>query len=599
MPRPLRSILRPRARRAVAPLAAAAVALAVLAPPAGAQTFKNRELFEKSLEVARRAVDQYGVWDEPAEVRRLSDIGYRVAQEARYDGYPLTFHLIDMPEPNAFALPGGQIFVTRGMVELGLDDDMLAALLGHEIGHVALDHHMKMQRRATLMNLLGQALLVGVIIGADDSPRSRADDPGARWDPDVRNQRGETIQGAAATSLIISELLLRSFSREHEDQSDAEGQRWAAAAGFDPQGANRLFALMQSRLPQSKKYGYWRTHPFFDERVRSGGARAALLKRDETPADADRFRQRTQAALLGWSDGVAVIDEDGYHDEVGKVSAATVRFVEEEALAAWPRGGAAERIRQTRLDRRRTLEMGRPPLERDYGALLAAWDRQIEEVAALEPEAAFLENLRQQRNGLAEQVAGLYEGAQEVLAGGVFETGFLERFLSNWPDAAETAKVALLLGDARARLGDQQGAVESYLRVVDEAPESPEAERAGRGLRVLAPRLDQLAALARLAGQERDPELAALAAARLAEAAGRFEEIGNGAELLDRFPEAAVAPAVAERMNVLADKLYGEVILYQAIGDHVKAVERINKILTHAPLSPAAELLRDRAVLEA
>lgn len=602
MPRPLRSILRPPAalgRRAIAPLAAAAVALAALAPPAGAQTFKNRELFEKSLEVARRAVDQYGVWDEPAETRRLADIGYRVAQEARYDGYPLTFHLIDMPEPNAFALPGGQIFVTRGMLELGLDDDMLAALLGHEIGHVALDHHMKMQRRATLMNLLGQALLVGVIIGADDSPRSRADDPGARWDPEVRNQRGETIQGAAATSLIISELLLRSFSREHEDQSDAEGQRWAAAAGFDPQGANRLFALMQSRLPQSKKYGYWRTHPFFDERVRAGGARAALLKRDETPADADGFRQRTQAALLAWSDGVAVIDEDGYHDEVGKVSAATVRFVEEEALAAWPRGGAAERIRQTRLDRRRTLEMGRPPLERDYGALLAAWDRQIEEVAALEPEAAFLENLRQQRNGLAEQVAGLYPGAQEVLAGGVFETAFLERFLSNWPDAAETAKVALLLGDARARLGDQQGAVESYLRVVDEAPESPEAERAGRGLRVLAPRLDQLAALARLAAQERDPELAALAAARLAEAAGRFEEIGNGAELLDRFPEAAVAPAVAERMNVLADKLYGEVILYQAIGDHVKAVERINKILTHAPLSPAAELLRDRAVLEA
>jgi tetratricopeptide (TPR) repeat protein len=159
--------------------------------------------------------------------------------------------------------------------------------------------------------------------------------------------------------------------------------------------------------------------------------------------------------------------------------------------------------------------------------------------------------------------------------------------------------VALLLGDARARLGDQQGAVESYLRVVEEAPESAEAERAHRGLKVLAPQLDRLSALVRLARQDRDPELAALAATRLGEAAGRFQEIGDGAELLDLFPDAEVAPAVAERMNVLADKLYAEVVLYQAIGDHVKAVERINKILTHAPLSPAADLLRDRAVVAA
>ena len=56
--------------------------------------------------------------------------------------------------------------------------------------------------------------------------------------------------------------------------------------------------------------------------------------------------------------------------------------------------------------------------------------------------------------------------------------------------------------------------------------------------------------------------------------------------------------AVTGRLNALADKLYAEVILYQAIGDNVKAVERINKILTFAPLSPAADLLRERAVVE-
>ena len=581
-------------------LAALLVALVAATVPgaAGAQTVANRELFEKSLEVARRAMEQYGTWDRPAEVRRVADIGYRVARESRYDGFPLTFHVVDMPEPNAFALPGGQIFITRGMLELGLDDDMLAALLGHEIGHVALDHHSKMQRRATLMNVLGQALLVGVIIGAEDSDKPRADDPYRNYDPEYRNQRGEMIQGTAATSLIISELLLRSFSREHEDQSDTEGQRWAAAAGFDPLGANRLFDLMGSRIPQDKKYGYWRTHPFFDERVRAGQARARLLKRDDTPGDADPLRQRTQAALLTWVEGVEVMDGDGYHDAVGKVSGATVRFVEEEALTAWPVGAAAERIRLARLHRLRDAEMARPALERDYGALVAAWDRQIEEVAALEPEAGFLATLRGERAGLAEQAASLYDEAAAVLAGGVFETRFLERFLSNWPEAPEVPRVSLLLGDAAARLGSQGDAVRHYLAAVEKAPGTAEAERADRGLKVLAPNLDRLAALERLSQQERDTELAGLAAERLAAKAATFQDIDNGAEYLESFPDGEHATRVSERMNVLADKLYAEVVLYQAIGDHVKAVERINKILTHAPLSPAADLLRDRAVLE-
>jgi Zn-dependent protease with chaperone function len=586
-------------RRLLACSVLAAVVTAAAAPAAQAQAVRNRELFEKSLEVARRAMEQYRAWDDPAAVRRVADIGYRVARESGYDGFPLTFHVVDMPEPNAFALPGGHLFVTRGMLELGLDDDMLAALLGHEIGHVELNHHLEMQRRATLMNVLGQALLVGVIIASEDGgDRPRADDPYRNMDPSYRNRRGEMIQGAAATSLIVSELLLRSFSREHEDEADAEGQRWAAAAGYDPAGANRLFDLMRARIPQDKKYGYWRTHPFFDERVRAGQARAKLLKPDATPRDADAFRQRTQAALLTWAEGVEVVDEDGYHDAVGKVSAATVRFVEAEALTAWPRGAAAERIRRARLHGLRDVETARAPLARDYGKLLAAWDRQIDEVALLEPDAPFLATLRGERAGLAAQAAALYADAREVLAGGVYETSFLERYLSNWPDAPEAPKVSLLLGDAAARLGSQGEAVRHYLAAVDRAPGSPEAERADRGLKVLAPNLDRLTALERLSQQQRDAELARLAAERLTAQAGSFRDLDNGAEYLASFPEGEHAARVAERMNLIADKLYAEVVLYQAIGDHVKAVERINEILTHAPLSPAADLLRDRAVLE-
>lgn len=587
-------------RTASLALVATLLLVTVLTPAAraaGTVGIENQELFEKSLEVARRAMEQYGAHDDPRELARINDIGYRVAQESGFTDFPLTFHLVNMPEPNAFALPGGHIFITRGMIDLGLDDDMLANLLGHEVAHVVLDHHIKMQRRATLMQILGQVLLVGVMIGADGSGER---DP---YNP-VRNQalsrqRGDMIQGAAAASLIVSELLLRDFSREHEDQSDEAGQRWAAAAGFDPDGANRLFDLMRSRIPQSKKYGYWRTHPFFEQRVRAGEARARLLKQAEEPTRSDDYRRATQATLLAWTEGVTVSGEDRYFDEVGRVSRRAVHFVEDEALATWPRGAAAEAIRLAKLHRLRDGELGKPAIERDYGRVVRAYDHQHALVEDLTPESEFLELLEKERASLRGQAADLYPKAREILAEGVFETPFLERYLSNWPDSEEVPKVALLLGDAKARLGEPSEAVGHYLRVVETAPGSEEAERAKRGLKVLTPQLDRLSALQRLALQPHDEELAAAAKERLETRVGRFDDVDNGADYLDRYPDGPRAAAVGERMNHLADKLYAEVVLYQAIGDHVKAVERINKILTYAPLSPAADLLRDRAVLEA
>ncbi|MGH2671204.1 MAG: hypothetical protein ACRDH5_19200, partial [bacterium] len=97
---------------------------------------------------------------------------------------------------------------------------------------------------------------------------------------------------------------------------------------------------------------------------------------------------------------------------------------------------------------------------------------------------------------------------------------------------------------------------------------------------------------------KRDAELARLAAERLAAVAKSYGELANGAEYLRRFPEGAHVEVVLGRLDNLADNLYGEVVLYQGIGESVKALERMNAILTHAPLSPAAERLRDRALLE-
>jgi len=178
-----------------------------------------------------------------------------------------------------------------------------------------------------------------------------------------------------------------------------------------------------------------------------------------------------------------------------------------------------------------------------------------------------------------------------ILDEGVFETSFLEAFLSNYPDSKEAPRVSLHLGLAYSRLERQTEAVESFLHVWNTAPESEEAEEAMAGLRNLAPILDRLGALAHLASQERDSELGRLAAQRLDSLVGTYKDIQNGAEYLERFPEGEHVAVVNERLNTLAENLYREMMLYQRVGDSARAIELAKKILTYAPFSPAAEKL--------
>ncbi len=559
--------------------------LAVLATPTAvrAQRISNPDLFAKSLAAAQEAVDEYGIWKDPATLRRVADIGYRVAASSNYTDFPFSFHLIEMREPNAFSLPGGQVFISRGIMELGLDDDELAALLGHEMAHVILGHGMKMQRRANLLNVLAQAALVGVIL-ADRGNQPTQGVPTYGPGPESTSYNsGARIQGAAAASLILSELLLRSYSREFEDQADEEGQRMAAAAGFAANGGERLFALMQSRLPQSHEYGYWRTHPFFDERVTAAAARSRLLT-PGTPHSDQAYRAATQATLLG------------FEPKQGDKQEAEKRLLATSALTAWPQGETAERLRLEKLHRLRDGELARAELSRDYGTLVTAYDEQLAEVRGLTPQSPFVAKLEGESANLRHDADALYPRAQEVMAAGVYQTEFLESFLSNYPQAPEAPKAAFELANAYSRTGRSGDAVERYLTAWHADPKGSLGERSIAGLRTLALVVTDLVALQQLADQP-DPELQKAAGARLAQLAGTYHDLAEGADYLHHFPTGAYADKVATHLDQLAEELYGEVVLYQGVGDTLKALDRIQQILTHAPLSHAADRLRERAVL--
>ncbi len=553
-------------------------ALPAVPRPAAAQAIADPELFAKSVEAAAEVTIVYGEYDNPAAVARVNRIGYELAQQMEFQKFPFTFGLVDMPMPNAFALPGGQIFITRGMLDLCLDDDMLATVLGHEIGHVTLEHYKRMQRKATLLNVLGNLLVVGVMVG----DRGNRTEDGVPYDPRV-GYGPSRVQGAAAASLILGELLLRSYSRDHEDEADAEGQRLAALAGYDPVGAQKVWDKMNFRAPQLREFGYLQTHPFAEERSRAAEARKGTWKVQKRKP-ADDYRLRTQATLMTWM-------ERNHPGEKEK------SYIKASSLAAWPQGKVAENLRLEKLHALREAELARPLLSRDWGKLVRRYREEVAAAREVDAKSDLLSTLEGEIGELETQRKEAYPRAVEVLGGGIYETSFLESFLSNYPDAAQVPEVGLALGDAYSRLGNQTEGVTRYLAAWEKAPESPEGKRARAGLRMLAPNLKELAALEQLVEQDRDPEIRKIAGERLAAMAKSYDDVANGAEYLRRYPEGGQAPEVLGRLNVLADNLYAEVVLYQGMGDAVKAMDRINKILTHAPLSPAAEKLRDRAVL--
>ncbi|MEM7350061.1 MAG: M48 family metalloprotease [Acidobacteriota bacterium] len=555
--------------------------LLVLARPVGGQEISKPDLFGKSLAAAGQALEHYGGVEDPEALRRVADIAYEVAVQSDFRDFPFSFYVIDMPEPNAFALPGGQVFVTRGMLDLGLTDDMLACLLGHEIAHITQRHGTRIQKRATLLNVLSQALLVGVLVGVDSEPEN-PNDPYGR----PGNRKGSLVQGAAATGMVVSELLLRNYSRDFEDEADVEGQKLAAAAGYDPDGARQLWELMNARIPQSKDYGYWRTHPFSDQRMRAAEVRAGELKIQESPRPSEDYRAKTQKVLLAY--------EPRSKDDPEKL----VPFLELSALTAWPKGPRAEEIRLRTLHRERDAELENEELSRDYGELVRSYRLQIEEVRTLTPESPFLATLEDEMHSLRDDADALLPKALEVWQEGIYQTPFLEIFLSNYPTAEIGPKVALALGNAYSRLGRQADGVDQYLRAVETGTENEAGQQALSGLRNLAPFLDKPAALQQLRDEIDDPQLRQVAGERLDEVAADYDDIADGAEYLKRFPSGDHADQIRQRLDALAQNLYGEVVLYQGVGDHVKALDRIQKILTHAPLSKAAEALRERADLD-
>ncbi len=158
----------------------------------------------------------------------VSDIGRRLVSsipaELQHAEFSYTFKVVNVKEINAFALPGGPMYVNRGMIEAAKSEGEVAGVVAHELSHVALRHGTAQATKATKYEI---GTIAGAVIGAI-----------------VGGQAGNVI--AQGTQFGLGTAFLR-FSREYERQADLEGSQIMARAGYDPRDMANMFKTIEKQ----------------------------------------------------------------------------------------------------------------------------------------------------------------------------------------------------------------------------------------------------------------------------------------------------------------------------------------------------------------
>lgn len=228
-------------------------------------------------------------------------IGERLARESHRSNLVYRFSVMDSADVNAFALPGGYIYITRGLLAHLNSEAELAAVLGHEIGHVTARHAVRQHSAATATGILGAV---------------------------IASQAG--FEGARDITDVVGTAMVRGYGREHELEADRLGAEYLARSGYDPQAMLRVIGVLKAqeqfeqqlakeedRSPRTY-HGVFSTHPDNDERLQTVVRAAERFKQNGWHDERNGFLQRLDGLVFGDSDDQGVLrGERFFHAALG------------------------------------------------------------------------------------------------------------------------------------------------------------------------------------------------------------------------------------------------------------------------------------------
>ena len=235
---------------------------------------EERELGEKVLQEVRK------IWpmvQDPAPREYIARIGKRVLATMEAQPFEYEFYVLNTPEINAFAVPGGKVFFNSGLILMVEKEDELAGVMAHEIGHVLARHIARQSEQGMKLGLatLG-ALLAGIFLG-----------------PQAATAIGVTAQAASATAML-------KYSREYEEEADYLGLKYMERAGYDPQAMVTMLKKLRriSGPASTDPPAYLLTHPAAEQRMGNMEIQMMNLPKTENRRPPEGNLKRVQTKLV-------------------------------------------------------------------------------------------------------------------------------------------------------------------------------------------------------------------------------------------------------------------------------------------------------------
>jgi len=293
--------------RTAALLAALALTGCAQNPVTGQQ---NLVLVSESQEIAigrredPKVRQQYGVYNNAPLQQYVNEVGQRLARASHRPEIEYRFLVVDSPEVNAFALPGGYIYVTRGLIAYMSSEAELAAVLGHELGHVTARHSVQQLTAVTAADIGATILQIFV--------------------PETRGVLGSNVIN------VLGGALLSGYGREHELEADRLGAEYLARTGYDPQAVVRVVGALKNqelfdaevakaegRQPRAY-HGLFATHPDNDTRLQQVVGEAARFKQAAARTGQEEFLRRIDRMVFADSPSQGIVRNNHlYHAELG------------------------------------------------------------------------------------------------------------------------------------------------------------------------------------------------------------------------------------------------------------------------------------------
>lgn len=239
--------------------------------------YKVQDDIKLGNEAANQVEKQFPILNDADATRYVESVGQKlvaaIPPQFRQPGFDYRFKVVNASDINAFALPGGPMFVDRGMIEAARNEGEMAGVMAHEISHVALRHATA---QATKQRSLGNQLgMLGMIIG------------------------GAVLAGEAGAQMgaLGAMAWMTKYSREYETQADVLGARIMTDADYDPRDLANMFRTIQQQSGGSRAPQWLSSHPDPGNRYENINREATLLNVSRNPIKITRDFERVQARL--------------------------------------------------------------------------------------------------------------------------------------------------------------------------------------------------------------------------------------------------------------------------------------------------------------